>query len=104
MSYGLILATDMEDPYIYSPVDDLEACFWVVLWSVLFNKDHEELLSDRERNVREVLAKGGKDCAMGRLGLLGKNKDNIMQRFWPVLMAWWHKVRDKHGEWTTQVT
>jgi len=94
MSRALIYAAAEEGAYLHFPMDDLESCFWVVLWSVLFNKDREELLLARERDIREALAEGSRDRAAGRLGFL-KTKSSVMQPFRPVLMAWWYKIQDK---------
>lgn len=88
--------------YLYSPVDDLESCFWVALWSVLFNTDHEELLSIEERFTRESLAKTDKDEAAGNLDLFAE-VSNITERFRPTLAAWWQKVQGRVGVWIREV-
>ena len=105
MSRALAIAAKMREDYLHSPVDDLESCFWVALWSVLFNKDHEELLSTRECAMRESLARTNKSEAAYYLGSLvpPKQLSNIMQRFQSTLRAWWGKVRDRSHVWEDEV-
>ena len=64
--------------YLYSPVDDLESCFWVALWSVVFNKDQEELFSAREIDVRNVFAMGMRGEVIEKLGTLEGGESDIM--------------------------
>jgi len=104
MSLGLIMAVETGKDYLHSPVDDLESCFWVALWSVLFNKDHEELLSIEEHVMRESLIKIKKAEAVGYFGILEfKELSNIMQHFLPVLSVWWEKIRCRDGMWKAEV-
>jgi len=99
MSQYLAAAATMGAAYLHSPVDDLESCFWVVLWSVVFNKDQEELFLAREINVGNVFVMGMRGDAIGKLGIFGGGGSDIMQCFQPVLRAWWCRVRDKNEEW-----
>lgn len=72
-------------------------CFWVALWSVLFNEDHEQLQSIGERNAKEMLAKAFKDSAIERFNL-EHDRNDITRHVRPVLMGWWEKVRSKNKE------
>ena len=105
MLRGLAFATETGTNYLHSPVDDSESCFWVAFWSVLFNRDHEGLLSAQERAARESLAKANKDKAAGSFYLHWPHKklSNIMQLFRPTLAAWWNKVSGKSGVWGKEV-
>ena len=95
-----MLVWGFED-YLHSPVDDLESCFWVSVWSVLFNEDNIEDQSEEERCTRDDLTKCYKDKAMYRFSLLsyGVERSNIMQRFQPMLFKWWMSVRDRYVVW-----
>ena len=104
MSLGLTFAAQAGISHLHSPVDDLESCFWVALWSVLFNEGHEQSLSKSERTVKENLAKTRKGNAGSGLGALRrKTCSNIMQRFLPVLETWWESVRDSGKFWAREV-
>ena len=50
--------------HLHSPVDDLESCFWVSVWSVFFNKANEGHRSVEERDIQDRLNKSNKDGAM----------------------------------------
>jgi hypothetical protein len=91
MSQELIEA---DENYLHSPVDDLESCFWVSIWSVLFNEDNIRSQLTKEERVREKLAKYCKDEAMSRFSALSDDQEhsNITQRFRPMLRDWWWKV------------
>jgi len=99
MSRGLFDRVATEQGYLRSPVDDLESCFWVAFWSVVFNRGHEQSFSRYECLIRERLANAMKDAAGGQLGYaaLGSHCSDIMKRFNPVLDAWWKRVRDNGG-------
>jgi len=101
MSRRLCDRVSTEQDYLRSPMDDLESCFWVALWSVLFNNGHEGSLSDDELEIRENLANATKEAAGGQLrrAALGSHCSDIMKRFNPVLVAWWEKVRDRGSLW-----
>ena len=74
-------------------MDDLESCFWVALWSAIFNKQHEKSLTLQELNIRDKLANSMKvDAAMGAVRLLPREHSDVMKRFQPVLGAWWGKL------------
>ena len=92
--------------HLHSPVDDLESCFWVSVWSVLFNEDNIGSQSDDEKEVKEKLAKYYfKEVAMSMFSVLpddGKYS-NITQRFRPMLRDWWLKVRDQDVRWSQEV-
>ena len=104
MSLGLTFAAQVGISHLHSPVDDLESCFWVALWSVLFNESHEQSLSESERTMKVNLAKTRKGSAGSGLGALRrKTCSNIMQRFLPVLETWWESVRDNGKIWAREV-
>jgi len=91
--------------YLHSLIDDLESCFWVALWSVVFNEGHsEQLFSEDERRIRDNLARAAKDNAGACLVRLRPGHSNdIMKRFHPVLVAWWKVVRDEGARWDAEV-
>ena len=104
MSLRLTFAAQAGISHLHSPVDDLESCFWVALWSVLFNKDNQQSLSEAERTIKENLTKTIKvEAAPGLWTLRLNGCSNIMQRFRPVLKTWWKSVRDNGGMWTEEV-
>ena len=105
MSRRLAYEVEIGRSYLHSPVDDLESCFWVAFWSVLFNKDHEKLLSIDERMMKEFLAQNYNSQAADAFNSLWAHKElsNIMQRFWPTLHAWWRKVQDRPRVWGCEV-
>ena len=41
--------------YSRSPVDNLESCFWVSVWSAFFNEDNTGYQSGEEKCTREEL-------------------------------------------------
>jgi len=102
MSRHLATAAIFGEAYLRSPVDDLESFFWVAFWSVLFNEDNDHLLSPGERLVRRELAKGSNGKATICLFVVARTSD-IMQRFYPLLKAWWFKLQDKEDEWAEKV-
>ena len=92
--------------YLHSPVDDLESCFWVSVWSVFFNKDNEGHRSVEERDIQDNLTKTYKDGAMHYVSMLrlrGGEHSNITHRFRPVLLDWWKRVRDRPVAWVDEV-
>ena len=96
--------------YLHSPVDDLESCFWVSVWSVFFNKDedNENHRSVEESDIQDSLDKSDKDAAMSSVSELrlrgGKDKhSNITHRFQPVIFDWWTQVRDRNVVWGREV-
>lgn len=100
----LIIATEVGEDYLHSPVDDLESCFWVALWSVVFNEDHKHLFSRAEHMVRGCLAQTMKVDAAYDFGRLRFNDcSNIVQSFKPVVGAWWEMVRDIGPNWIREV-
>ena len=82
-------------------MDDLEALYWVAVWSVLFNEDHKDLLSLTELKVRKLLASAEKDCAINVIFSLDLPPDasSIARRFSPVLSAWAGKMNQRTLEW-----
>jgi len=90
---------------LHSPVDDLESCFWVALWSVLFNKSQERSLSEMEREIMEDIVNDGRDNGMAKIkhAMSEQHCSDIMKRFNPVLVAWWEKVRDEGARWDWEV-
>jgi len=91
--------------YLHSPVDDLESCFWVSVWSVFFNKDNLGNQSGQERDLKDGLINCRKSDAMDSLGLLSHREEHssIAQLFRPVLLEWWRKVRDQGQVWSDSV-
>ncbi|KAF9644543.1 hypothetical protein BDM02DRAFT_3190520 [Thelephora ganbajun] len=102
MSRALLGA--IED-HLHSPVDDLESCFWVSVWSVLFNKDNAGDQSVEESVIKDNLIKNHKTDAIEGFSMLQRRRkhSNITQRFRPVLLEWWKKVRDQHMVWNDEV-
>ena len=87
---------------MHSPVHDLESCFWVALWSVFLNKQHEGSLSPTELKIRGDLIKGFKDqAAMGLLCLPQTHCTDVMKCFHPVLQDWWYNVMAMRVKWRT---
>ena len=94
--------------YLHSPVDDLESCFWVSVWSVFFNQDkaNKDHRSVEERDIQDSLDKSEKAKAIdsvSRLQFEGEEHSNITHRFQPVLFDWWTKVRDRDVSWVDEV-
>ena len=94
--------------YLHSPVDDLESCFWVSVWSVFFNKDevNEKHRSVEERDIQDRLTKIYKDGAMHYVSMLqleGEEHSNISHHFQPVVFDWWAKVRHQNEAWMNEV-
>jgi hypothetical protein len=102
MSRQLIKA---DGGYLHSPVDDLESCFWVSIWSVLFNEDNIGSQSANEERMREELAKYRKDEAMGTFSVLSYDQEHskITQRFQPMLLDWWWKMQNQYVRWFREV-
>lgn len=92
---------------MHSPVDDLESFFWVVIWSVFFNKDHAngKAYSDEEKDIMDRLARGDKGRAVDNYSrlLCDATTSNIGQLFQPILEDWWIKVRDRDLRWSKEV-
>jgi len=84
-------------------VDDLESFFWVALWSVVFNEDCEHMLTRSERVLRKKLVEVKQDNAAGILPFIISDASAIMDRFLPVLMAWWEKAKNKGAGWYVEV-
>jgi len=105
MSRRLTYKSAIEMGFLHSPVDDLESCFWVALWSVLFNKSQERSLSELEREIMEDIVNDGRDTGMAKINHVMSEQDcsDIMKRFNPVLVAWWEKVRDRGVRWGLRV-
>jgi hypothetical protein len=105
MSRGLASAAKTGESYLHSPIDDLESCFWVAFWSVLFNKENQGLLSIREREARNSLANTNKSEAASSFHMHWPREglSSIMQCFRPTLVAWWKKVMDKGKVWGDEV-
>ena len=93
--------------YLHSPVDDLESCFWVSVWSVFFNKDevNEKHRSVQEIDIQDSLDKSNKDSAMFSISELSPhgNHSNITRRFQLALDDWWMRVRDRYMVWRREV-
>jgi hypothetical protein len=55
--------------------------------------------------MREELAKYRKDEAMGTFSVLPDDQEHskITQRFRPMLLDWWWKVRDQYVRWSREV-
>ena len=104
MSRALIAAEE-EDNYLHSPVDDLEAFFWVAVWSVFFNQKSGESWK-AESAVRQALLENEKDAAMGSFQLLTtkKNRNDVTRRFQTVIRRWWKVVQDRDTEWREEIT
>ena len=104
MSRALLNA---EGDYLHSPVDDLESCFWVSVWSVFFNEDeaNEKHRSVPERRIKDRLDKSDKAGAMDSVSELRPhgNYSNIAHRFRSVLFDWWTQVRDRNKAWMDEV-
>ena len=84
-------------------MDDLESCFLVALWSVLFNKGQEQSLSEAERTFRVNIAKSARGYA-ALLGALEQDScSNIMRRFRLVLNTWWKSIRNHGDAWAEEV-
>ena len=86
-------------------MDELESCFLVALWSVLFNKGHEKQLSTEEHMMRESLARTNKAEAMAFLSCLPPSRrlSNTMQRFMSTLRAWQERVWNGRRMWRDEV-
>ena len=93
----------MNEAYLHSPVDDLESLFWVAVWSVAFNEDHISLpTSDREKKVREELARGEKLKAIS-LSRGSTTESDIMQRFYRFIKEWWSRVSQRSTDWEDEI-
>jgi hypothetical protein len=96
---------DAEEDYIRSPVDDLEAIFWVAVWSVFFNEENKGKRSVQEQKIMDALVGNRKGEAMIRFSVLpaaGK-LGNVTQHFESVLFDWWIKVEYRPKAWAEQV-
>jgi hypothetical protein len=91
--------------HLHSPVDDLEAIFWVAVWSVFFNEENKGKRSTDEQQIMDALVGNHKDKAMGLFnGLFGAEElGNVTQRFKYVLLNWWKKVEYQPIAWAKQV-
>ena len=99
---------DARRNYLHLPVDDLESCFWVSVWSVFFNKDeaNKKHRSVEEKDIQDKLDKSNKVGAMdsiSRLQLPDGEHSNITHRFQSTLRDWWKKVRDRDLLWMDEV-
>jgi len=96
---------DAVGDYLHSPVDDLESCFWVSVWSVLFNKDNMEGQSLEETMITRELSGNRKDEAMGKFSVLSYDAEHsdITQRFQSVILEWWEKVQERRKVWRSVV-
>jgi len=102
MSLALLKA---KRDYLHSPVDDLESCFWVSVWSVFFNKDNIGDQSDEESDLKDDLINCRKgDAMVGLMQLPHRRKhSNITLRFRSILLEWWDKIRDQQRMWFGEV-
>jgi len=91
--------------HLHSPVDDLESFFWVAVWTVFSNKDHEKNRSEEEKSIMEHLSWCRKDVAMSDYSVfvLDSATSNIVRHLRPILLDWWMRVRDRSMRWTNQV-
>ena len=91
--------------HLHSPVDDLESCFWVSVWSVLFNKDNTGDQSDEEKSIRTDLIDNNKDSGMYKFTTLSRKGKHsaIMKCFRSMLSCWWEKVGRQHQTWSDDV-
>ena len=91
--------------HLHSPVDDLESFFWVVVWSVVFNKGGTGTKSAEEQDIRDCLTRGNRDEAMRLYSILSDDGEhrNITQRLRNVLFEWWIRVRDRYTVWSKEV-
>ena len=94
-----------DEHYLHSPKDDLESCFWVSMWSVLFNEDNMGGQFTKEKRMREQLADNEKASAIDTLtGLTyDQERSDIMRLFRLVLLDWWKGVRDCIETWDEEV-
>jgi hypothetical protein len=91
---------DAKGDYLHSPLDDLEAFFWVALWSLLFNKKSGGGW-EVEKDVKEALLDNEKESAIRRFLVINTNREcnDATKRFKTVLKDWWKVVRDRNSEW-----
>ena len=59
---------------------------------------------ENNRTYLEKLAGVGQSTAAERFFMFDNDRNNILQRFRPVLVAWWRKIRDNGEDWVNGVT
>ena len=101
MSRALLDATGN---HLHSPVDDLESCFWVSVWSIFFNRDNMEGRPRQEMVLVDHLSRNNRETALSTLRRL-RHADicDITQCFRTVLLEWWAKVEEQGEMWVDEV-
>ena len=85
---------------IHSPKDDLESCFFVALWSTIFNKQQEQSLKPRELEMRDHLTECQSDEAAALLNRITlREGSDVMKRFRSMLRDWSGKVSAMSCAW-----
>jgi hypothetical protein len=91
---------DAKGDYLHSPLDDLEAFFWVALWSLLFNTKSGGGW-EVEKDVKEALLDNDKRAAIDLFLVINTNKEcnDATKCFQTVLEDWWKVVQNRNLEW-----
>ncbi|KAJ7163775.1 hypothetical protein C8R43DRAFT_1122744 [Mycena crocata] len=111
MSLRLHQAIRRDDPYVQSPIDDIESFFWLALWATLFNRHYpSETRSKIETDWQKII-----DCAdykekatfileLGNLSSkavkqLSLSSSSITKELLPLLREWWNLQEKLRHNW-----
>ncbi|KAJ7349317.1 hypothetical protein DFH08DRAFT_959475 [Mycena albidolilacea] len=108
MSLALHRAMGHDEPYIHSPVDDIQSFFWLAVWAVLFNsRPHTRSRSEfiwgqnLRSGVRAVKSDFVNELMTTVRSLRGRGP--IGTQVFPLLQDWWRRQRDLAEEWQRNV-
>lgn len=108
MSLTLHRAMDQDQPYIHSPVDDIQSFFWLAVWAVLFNSKPQtrsrlELTwgQNLRSGVRVVKSDFTHELMTTNHSRSGHSP--IGTQMFPLLQDWWRRQRDLGVEWRRNV-
>ncbi|KAJ7692357.1 hypothetical protein B0H14DRAFT_3175422 [Mycena olivaceomarginata] len=99
MSLALHRAMDDDQPYIHSPVDDIQSFFWLAVWAVLFNSRSQKR-SRSELNWGQNLRSGVRAVKSDFVDELIttphslRGHSPIGTQMFPLLQDWWRRQRD----------
>lgn len=102
MSNGLRNASNSGEPYLQSPLDDIESFFWVSVWAAAYNLKHSHQLSRNELLWREELSGSVSErrgAAMQLLEVEGSEGSPILVHFRRFIRALDQKLRNLRVKW-----
>ncbi|KAJ6630939.1 hypothetical protein B0H10DRAFT_2320779 [Mycena sp. CBHHK59/15] len=95
------------DPYILSPIDDIESFFWLALWAVLINiyqSTHSKHEIGWQKDLDSAQQKLKSSILENVMNTILDDCSPISQELLPLLISWWECQRDLRKKWNTEIT